>query len=212
MGQELAEATAHISADRAERMTAWWPRSLTSQVASRLDRDQIEVGIKQLSVPCDPAWLMARVLALLTPYFTSNVPESVRRIEAEDWRASLDRFPAWAIEKACRWWKSDENPDHRRKPLEGDIAERARFEMGILSFGAMKVREYDAGYAKRTAAPEDDRPTPEQMEQRRAFAKTVMRNNGFSLVMDRQKGPVKQDVDPEEIEAMRAHLAERGLA
>lgn len=202
----------HISVDRAERMTAWWPVSLSSQIATRTDRDSIADGIKRLSVPCDPAWLMARVLALLTPYFTPNVPEGVRRMEAEDWRAALEGKPAWAIEKACRWWKSDENPDHRRKPLEGDIVDRVKFEMGILSFGAMKVREYDQGYAKRTVEPEPERPTPEQMEQRRAFAKTVLRNAGFDTGFERPKGPRRETVDPGEVEAMRAHLAAKGMA
>lgn len=191
-------------------MTAWWPRSLTSQVANRTDRDQIEACIKQLRTPCDPAWLMARVLALLTPYFTANVPEGVRVMEAEDWRASLQDKPAWAVEKACRWWKSDENPDHRRKPLEGDIAERVKFEMGILSFGAMKVREYDDGYAKRTAAPEDARPTPEEMEHRRAFAQDVMRRAGYAKDA-RPKGPRREDVTEDDLAEMKAHMQNRGM-
>lgn len=209
MTQDLTTSPQHISADRAERMTAWWPRSLELPVASRSDRDQIEAGIKQLSVPCDQAWLMARVLALLTPYFTSNIPEGVRRIEAEDWRASLDRFPQWAVEKACRWWKSDENPDHRRKPLEGDIAERVRFEMGILSFGAMKVRQYDRGYAERMKQPEDERPTPEQMEQRRAFAKTVLRNAGFSVQRGIDGESMRETVTDDDKAEMAALLAQQ---
>lgn len=214
MTQDLTnlDTERHLSVDRAERMTAWWPRSLQSHIETRTDRDQIEAGIRRLSVPCDPAWLMARVLALLTPYFTANVPEGVRRMEAEDWRAALEGKPAWAIEKACRWWKSDENPDHRRKPLEGDIVERVKFEMGILTFGAMKVRDYDAGYAKRAAEPEPERPTPAQMEQRRAFAKTVLRNAGFDSGFERPKGPAREGIDEGEVEAMQAHLAARGLA
>lgn len=187
-------------------MTQWWPRSLTSQVATRTDRDQIEAGIRQLSVPCDPAWLMARVLALLTPYFTSNVPEGVRRIEAEDWRAALDGKPQWAVEKACRWWKSEENPDHRRKPLEGDIVDRVKFEMGIISFGAMKVREYDEGYRQRTMEPERVPPTPEQMEQRRAFAKTVMRNARYDANPDRPKGPRRETVTADDVAEMKAMM------
>lgn len=192
-------------------MTAWWPRSPQSQIASRTDRDQIVSSIGQLRTPCDQAWLMARVLSLLSQYFAADIPESVKRIEAEDWRAALGVWPAWAIEKACRWWKSDENPDHRRKPLEGDIVERVKFEMGIVSFGAMKVREYDAGYAKRTAAPEEVKPTPEEMEQRRAFAQDVMRKAGYAKDA-KPKGPVRESVDPGEVEEMRAHLASRGLA
>lgn len=205
MGTEVTVGD-HISADRADRMTQWWPRSLTSQVATRTDRDQIEAGIRQLSVPCDPAWLMARVLALLTPYFTSNVPEGVRRIEAEDWRAALDGKPQWAVEKACRWWKSEENPDHRRKPLEGDIVDRVKFEMGIISFGAMKVREYDEGYRQRTMEPERVPPTPEQMEQRRAFAKTVMRNARYDANPDRPKGPRRETVTADDVAEMKAMM------
>lgn len=164
----------HISAERADHMTTWWPRSLSSHIEKRTDRDEIEAGIKQLRVPCDPAWLMARVLALLTPYFNANVPEAVRRMEADDWLVALRSYPQWAVEKAVRWWKSDENPDRRRKPIEGDIVQRVKFEMGILDFGAMKVREYDAGAAKRMAEPEEPRPTPEEKERRRAFAQRAM--------------------------------------
>ena len=212
MTQDLTRAEHHLSVDRAERMTAWWPRSLQSHIASRTDRDQIEAGIRALSAPCDPAWLMARVLALLTPYFTANVPEGVRRMEAEDWRAALDGKPAWAVEKACRWWKSDENPDHRRKPLEGDIVDRVKFEMGILSFGAMKIREFDAGRMERERAAEDRPPTPEEMEQRRAFAKTVLRRNGFETGFDRPRGPARETVTDDDIAEMRTHLAARGMA
>lgn len=187
-------------------MTAWWPRSLTSQVESRTDRDQIEAGIRALSHPCDPAWLMARVLALLTPYFTANVPEGVRRMEAEDWRAALDGRPQWAVEKACRWWKSDENPDHRRKPLEGDIVERVKFEMGVLSFGAMKVRDFDAGFAKRHTAPEEVRPTAEEMARRREFAQATMERLGYAKTA-KPKGPVRETVTDEDIAEMKALLA-----
>lgn len=185
-------------------MTAWWPRSLTSQVANRTDRDQIEAGVKQLSAPADPAWIMARVLALLTPYFTANIPETVRRIEAEDWMAALKAYPHWAIEKAVRWWKSDENPERKRKPMDGDIVERVKFEMGVLSFGAMKVREYDAGYAKRNAEPERVSPTPEEMERRRSYAQGVMERFGYAKGAERPKGPVRTTVTDED----RAEMAE----
>lgn len=178
-------------------MIAWWPRSLTSQVANRTDRDQIEAGIKQLSVPADPAWIMARVLALLTPYFTPNIPEVVRRIEAEDWLAALKGFPHWSIEKAVRWWKSEENPERKRKPLDGDIVERVKFEMGILSFAAMKVREYDDGYRRRTMEPERVPPTPEEMERRRAFAQGVMERAGYAKAA-KPKGPVRETVTDED--------------
>lgn len=190
-------------------MTAWWPRSLTSQVANRTDRNNIEAGLKELSQPCDPAWLMARILALLSPYFASDIPESVRRMEAEDWRAALGGKPQWAIEKACRWWKSDENPDHRKKPLEGDIVDRVKFETGILSFGAMKVREYDRGHAERMKEPEVAPPTPDEMAQRREFAQGVMRRFGYEKSAVRPTGPRRETVTDEDKAEMAAILAKR---
>jgi hypothetical protein len=213
MTQEIMNPTAdrHISADRADRLTAWWPRSLQSQIASRTDRDQIEASIKLLREPCDPAWLMARVLALLAPYFASNIPEGVRRIEAEDWRAALQQWPAWAIEKACRWWKSDENPDHRRKPLEGDIVERVRFELGVLSFGVMKVREYDDGYKRRMEAPEQERPTESEMALRRKAAQDLVENLGFAKAA-RPTAPMRTDVTEADLAEWRATLAAKGIA
>jgi hypothetical protein len=146
---------------------------------------------------------MARVLALLTPYFTASVPEGVRRMEAEDWRAALGEWPQWAVEKACRWWKSDANPDHRRKPIEGDIVERVRFEMGILSFAAMKVREFDAGYEKRHATPEPSRPTPAEMERRRQFAQATMERLGYARAAP-ATGPRRETVTDED----KAEMAE----
>lgn len=85
-------------------------------------------------------WISARVAALLSPYYEKDIPQAVREMEAEDWREALAEFPRWAIERAVRWWKSADNPDRRKRPLEGDIAARCRIEMnGVPS--AMKMLE-----------------------------------------------------------------------
>lgn len=202
MTQDLTIPTGQITADRADRMTAWWPRLPLSQIETRTDRDQISASITVLRKPCDPAWLMARVMALLMPYFTSDVPQGVREIEAEDWLVALKDRPMWAIEKACRWWKGDENPDHRRKPIEGDIARRVTFEMGILTFGAMKIREYDAGHAMRMTEPERKAPTPGEMAQRREHASRIMANCGYSTTAN-NRGPRRETVTDDD----RAEIA-----
>lgn len=80
-------------------------------------------------VPVEPVWCLARVAALLSPYYEKETPQAVREMEAEDWREALAEFPRWAIERAVRWWKSADNPDRRKRPLEGDIAARCRVEM-----------------------------------------------------------------------------------
>lgn len=72
---------------------------------------------------------MARIAALLSPYYEKDVPQAVRIMEAEDWAEALADYPQWAIQNAVRWWKSEHNPDRRKRPFEGDIAERCRAEM-----------------------------------------------------------------------------------
>jgi len=104
--------------------------------------------------------------------------------------------------------KSDGNPERKRKPLDGDIVERVKFEMGVLSFGAMKVREYDEGYRKRTMEPERVPPTPEEMEQRRAFAQDVMRRAGYAGE-ERPKGPRRETVTEEDKAEMAELLRKR---
>jgi hypothetical protein len=56
-------------------------------------------------------------------------------MQADDWAAALGGYPQWAIEKAARWWKGEENPDRRKKPLEGDIAARCKIEVMPARFG-----------------------------------------------------------------------------
>lgn len=138
-------------------MTAWWPRSPASPIQSNSDRDEINDGIHLLSQPCNGTWLMARVLSLLTPYFTANVPESVRVMEAEDWHAALSDQPQWAIEKAVRWWKSDANQDRRKKPLEGDILAKVKEFTGVLTYGKFMIDRFDAGNVASVAIQAQER-------------------------------------------------------
>ena len=92
--------------------------------------DAVERAAALLLEPADPVWCMARVAALLSPYYEKDTPQAVREIEAEDWLDALGGFPRWAIEDAARWWKSAENPRRRQRPMEGDIAERCRSAVG----------------------------------------------------------------------------------
>ena len=71
---------------------------------------------------------MARIAALLVPYYEKDTPQAIRNMEAEDWAAELGNHPQWAVERAVRWWKSEANPDRRKRPLEGDISARCKRE------------------------------------------------------------------------------------
>ena len=84
-------------------------------------------------------WVMARIAALLTPYYEKDVPQGVRIMEAEDWAEALGGYPKWAIEKSARWWKSADNPDRRKRPLEGDIEARCNVEMESVRYARLML-------------------------------------------------------------------------
>jgi hypothetical protein len=120
---------------------------------------------------------MARVLSLLTPYFMANVPESVRVMEAEDWHAALHDQPQWAIEKAVRWWKSDENPDRRKKPLEGDILAKVKEYTGVLTYGKFMISLFDRGHT--APEPKPVYREPVDMAERKRIAEEILGKAGF---------------------------------
>jgi len=119
--------------------------------------------VTALSEPAHPAKVMARVLALLNPYFDKDTPQAIREIEAEDWAQALGAYPYWAIEKAARWWKSDANADRRKRPLEGDIARRCKVEMDAVSAAKIML----SSEARRRQAEERPQRTEAEMAEMR---------------------------------------------
>lgn len=82
-----------------------------------------------MTAPADLSWTMGRIAALLSGYYDKATPLGIREIEAEDWAEALRDYPQWAIERACRWWKSVDNSKRGKRPVEGDIVARVRKEM-----------------------------------------------------------------------------------
>jgi len=81
---------------------------------------------------------------------------------AEDWLAELDGLPAWAIQKACRWWMGSENANRHRKPMPGDIAAVARDKASILGIAERRIASSrfrvvgsDWRYRPEPVSPED---------------------------------------------------------
>lgn len=133
--------------------------------------------VAALTHPCHPTWCMARVAALLNPYYDKDTPQMVREMEAEDWMEALEGYPQWAVERAARWWKSADNPDRRKKPLEGDIAARCRSELrGIKSLPEILRRKAEGQYFE-PSPPRQKETTAE----RRAIAARVMAETGVAL-------------------------------
>ena len=175
MNKEIQDFTPGeaLTVEQADHITIWWPRLLTSPLEDQEERDEVAAALPALFEPAEPAWMMARVAALLTPYYTGDVPQGVRMMEAEDWAEALAEYPAWAITKAVRWWKGAENEKRRQKPLEGDIAARARFEMGAVIVAEKAVKRFDRGESNYTPPPSSGKPLD------RSHADEILRAAGF---------------------------------
>lgn len=124
-------------------------------------RSEASEIIPVLSKPANPAWLMARIGALLLPYYEKDVPQSFREIEAEDWAASIADAPQWAATAAMRWWKSADNPKRGKRPVEGDIQARIRHEMQAVRASLIALQSPDP--IQRADEPPRERVTPEKM-------------------------------------------------
>ena len=136
----ISNLSGPLSEEKVERGLAWLRRLPALQPTALPEKETVLRIQSALMISASGVWISARVAALLSPYYEKDIPQAVRKMEAEDWEQALSGFPQWAIERAVRWWKSDANTDRRKRPLEGDIVARCRVEMdGVAS--ASKVLE-----------------------------------------------------------------------
>lgn len=117
---------------------------LLSPLETEAIRNSVEAMVARLSHPAPNEWLLARVAALLSPYYEKDTPQTIREMEAEDWLAELAGSPRWAVEAACRWWKGAENDRRHKRPFEGDISARVMVEMDAVRAGKIRVEMFDA--------------------------------------------------------------------
>jgi hypothetical protein len=161
-----------LSEEKVERGLAWLRRLPQLQPTALPEKETVLRIQSALMTSASGVWISARVAALLSPYYEKDIPQAVRKMEAEDWEQALSGFPQWAIERAVRWWKSDANTDRRKRPLEGDIVARCRVEMdGVAS--ASKVLEIRQRGAEHQPEPRE-RMLPER-------AAEIMRDVGFGV-------------------------------
>lgn len=165
--------TAIQDVGQAEQAEAWLLRLPQLPPADLPDQREIEDTVAALSQPANPSWILARVASLLLPYYEKDTPQAVREMEAEDWLESLADMPQWAIDRAVRWWKGPDNPDRRKRPIEGDIAGRAKMHWGNMR-AVPAIIDRKRNPSRYLPKPEVKReyPTPER-------AAEIMREIGF---------------------------------
>ena len=151
--QTLPQANQDALAMAVQQLTL----SVRSPLVTAQGRNELAAQADRLSVPAPMDWIAARVASLLSPYYEKDTPQGVRVMEAEDWVISLSGTPRWAIDAAVRWWKGPENDKRHRRPMEGDIAARAIFEMGAVRAANIKIAAYDNGVVLRDQPSEPPR-------------------------------------------------------
>jgi len=164
-----------IEAGQVDQALDWLAR-LPSLPSSELPAlADIEATSAALLQPVDPAWCMARIASLLSPYYDKATPDLARVMEAQDWMEALADYPQWAIDRAVRWWKSAENEARRKRPLEGDIAARCVVEMrGIRAASALARRKVEGRYIE---AQPDSATAPVSA----AAAQEILARAGFGV-------------------------------
>ena len=141
----LTQLPTHVPPETAEDITRSWRDLLHTPLNSKSERDALEEAMHKLSTPAPAKWITGRIASLLAQYFQGDISDKMMEAIADDWCHELEDFPAWAIAKAVRWWTGRDNPDRRKKPLPGDIADRAQTELGPLFVARSAIKRFDSG-------------------------------------------------------------------
>lgn len=85
----------------------WSPPAIIEPAdAETASRVLIEIE-REILAPVDPAWLLARLLALFAhcPPRSAPLDPAVEAMVAGDWAEDLGEYPRWAVDQAARTWR-----------------------------------------------------------------------------------------------------------
>ena len=171
-----------IRMEQVERMLTSLQDLPTTPIATVEVREATVTTIKSLSKPAPRAWVQGEVAKTLVHYFAGVIPPNFAKSIGADYDAELAEFPAWAIVKARRWWLSRENEYRNRKPLPGDLSERASLEMGLVRYAEAMVRAFDRNGPPKAPEPEPERDfSPEAIARRKALSAEILGKAGKSV-------------------------------
>ena len=160
-----------IQMEQVEHMLASLQDLPTTPIATAEAREVTITTIKSLSKPAPRAWLQGEIAKTLVHYFAGVIPPNFAKSIGADYDVELAEFPAWAIVKARRWWLSRENEYRNRKPLLGDLSERASLEMSLVRYAESMVRAFDRNGPPKPPEPEPERDfSPEAVARRKALS------------------------------------------
>lgn len=182
---QTAEPRKAVQMEQVELMLASLQDLQTTPIATAEAREATITTTQSLSKPAPRAWVQGEVAKTLVHYFAGVIPPNFAKSIGADYDAELADFPAWAIVKARRWWLSRENEYRHRKPLPGDLSERAKHEMRLVRYAEYLVGAYDRNGPPKPPEPPRKPLTPEELEQRRIRAAEIMASAGKSVEVEK---------------------------
>lgn len=179
----------HATPEQAEQLLTSVPVFKLQQPTTDEEMAQAQGVVSCLSKPAPRSWLASRVYATLSHYFTPDHDADLVKMIADDWADILREYPAWAVSKACKWWLGRENPHHHRKPVPGDIQERAHKEMDAVRAAKIILSKGIAQKPSGSVADWSFNPVegPEADERRRRAAE-ILKSVGFRSNMGGDNG------------------------
>jgi len=164
-------------------------------------REQSASALKAaIHSPHDPGATLKRVNAVLGLYFDPDNDPETKAAMRQEFVVALAAYPDWAVQRAFDAWVKT----GQRRPTPGEVV--------ILVGREMKPMTDELARRDRLSADmRDHQPdlSPEEIEQRRAFAQSVMERTGFAKGMVRRDGPRRETVTDEDIAEMKALLASK---
>lgn len=144
---------------------------------------------------------MKRANTVLGLYYDPDNDAHTRAAMRQEFVVALADYPDWAVQRGFDAWVKTQQ--HRPTPGE------------ILILVAREIKPFTDELKRRESIAKDKRDyraelSEDELASRRAAAKEVMQRVGYAKA-DRPEGPVRTDVTPDEVEAMKAHLQARGM-
>ena len=130
---------------------------------------------ERLELPANSGQVRKRVVALLSQYFVASGSTELISLQSDDWLEELRGLPFWAIDRAAKWWIGRDNPNRGKKPMPGDISERAIKEQRVTRIMRWRAERAIVAAKQEQAAPVAEL-TPAELEQRRKAAAEIMAN------------------------------------
>lgn len=152
--------------------------------------------------PNDPGATLKRANTVLALYFDPDNDPHTKAAMRQEFVLALAEYPDWAVQRGFDAWVKMQ----QRRPTPGEILILVAREIKPFTDELRRRESLAQGWAD-----DRDAPTPEELEQRRRFASDEMQRLGYAKA-ERPTGPVRTEVTPDEVAAMKEHLQAKGMA